>query len=259
MVSSQSAAGALCILLLCYLCGGLTYLFSSNVPPPLEPNRRGSILNFDMNTESSDKFVNVYLGAGCFWHVQHELIKFEQQNLLRSAESYTSVVGYAGGRDKETQPCYHNSWNINDYNSLGHTEVVQLRVPETMVTALATYFFNELLVNGDRVDTQDKGPEYRSVIGVPGGIYGRYGELVQAARHEEVELVEGRGNDPDTLRQGKVFVMDSDAFPFFQAEIYHQFHDDMVEKYNAAYHELKRMFVRSGRLKPVPPCSDDEL
>ena len=33
-------------------------------------------------------------------------------------------------------------------------------------------------------------------------------------------LVEGEGGEPDTLNT--VFVMDSEQFPFFQAEMYHQ-------------------------------------
>jgi hypothetical protein len=39
----------------------------------------------------------LYFGAGCFWHVQHEMIVAEKYVLKRDANSFTSVAGYAGG------------------------------------------------------------------------------------------------------------------------------------------------------------------
>ena len=34
--------------------------------------------------------------------------------------------------------------------------------------------------------------------------------------------VQGRGNDPDTSGKRAVFVYDSDKFPFYAGEVYHQ-------------------------------------
>jgi peptide methionine sulfoxide reductase MsrA len=41
--------------------------------------------------------VLIYVGAGCFWHVQHEMTVAEQKFLGRDGKSFTSVAGYAGG------------------------------------------------------------------------------------------------------------------------------------------------------------------
>lgn len=52
----------------------------------------------------------VYVGAGCFWHVQHEMVLAERELLGRSRDSFTSVAGYAGGTrvGKDETVCYHN-------------------------------------------------------------------------------------------------------------------------------------------------------
>ena len=263
MLTARNLAGALCVVSLCFFLqrfaptstpsssrDSLSITTDGASKPPSNPIRAKPV-------DTRDDLIDVYLGAGCFWHVQHELVRFEQAELSRPPAALTAVVGYAGGNDREKQPCYHNLWRVNDYNDLGHTEVVLVRVPPAKLTALLRYYFTQLLVNGDRVDVQDRGAEYRSVVGVPGGIHGAYAEHLEAAGHPGVDLAEGRGGDPDTLYQRKVYVMDTTRFPFFQGEIYHQFHDDMVEKYSSSYHQLKRLFVDSGRLKPVPPCSDD--
>ena len=41
--------------------------------------------------------VLIYVGAGCFWHVQHEMTVAEQVLLGRDGQSFTAVAGYAGG------------------------------------------------------------------------------------------------------------------------------------------------------------------
>lgn len=40
-----------------------------------------------------------------------------------------------------------------------------------------------------------------------------------AASNHGMTLVDGKGNDPDTLGKRIVYVMDSNAFPFYQAEV----------------------------------------
>ena len=43
--------------------------------------------------------------------------------------------------------------------------------------------------------------------------------------------------------------MDSDAFPFYPAEVYHQFHNDFKgPRYPAAYNALKDKMVENGQL-----------
>ena len=52
----------------------------------------------------------VYVGAGCFWHVQHEMVLAEKELLGRTRQSFTSIAGYAGGKHvgKDNTVCYHN-------------------------------------------------------------------------------------------------------------------------------------------------------
>lgn len=40
-----------------------------------------------------------------------------------------------------------------------------------------------------------------------------------AASNHGMTLVDGKGNDPDTLGKRMVYVMDSKVFPFYQAEV----------------------------------------
>lgn len=53
--------------------------------------------------------------------------------------------------------------------------------------------------------------------------------LEAAARGSPMKLVAGKGDDPDTLSTAEIFVMDSDQFPFYPAEQYHQFHNDFQD------------------------------
>lgn len=72
--------------------------------------------------------------------------------------------------------------------------------------------------------------------------------LVQAAASSRgLTLMAGRGNEGDTLGKKLIYVYDSVQFPFHPAEVYHQFHDDMVDKYSREYHDLKRIELQDGR------------
>ena len=81
----------------------------------------------------------------------------------------------------------------------------------------------------DRVDPGDRGGEYRSLIGLPGGTqHAQYAAIEQAANEAGFQLVAGKGSDPDTLKKQIVYVYDTAKYPFYQAEIYHQFHVRIV-------------------------------
>ena len=70
--------------------------------------------------------LKVYFGAGCFWHVQHEFVLKEAQELGRSGTAFSAVTGYAGGTGVERGlVCYHNRRGVSDYGRLGHAEAVQ--------------------------------------------------------------------------------------------------------------------------------------
>ncbi|CAE6939997.1 PUB49 [Symbiodinium natans] len=195
---------------------------------------------------AQDESVFVYFGSGCFWHVQHEFIKAEEQILGRNASSYTSLTGYAGGNSVNAMgnACY------NDYARLGHTEVVGLTIPLSKLPDFGAVFWS-LFVGTDRVDVMDIGPDYRAAVGVPGGFGSPLLQTVNASQASRAardgwffELKAGNGNDPDTLGKALVWVYDTAQYPFFQAELYHQFHDDFMpggnypQEYNDLYHDL---------------------
>jgi len=86
-----------------------------------------------------------------------------------------------------------------------------------------THFLCSVDDCADRVDPQDRGGEYRSLIGLPGGTtHLSYPEVEKAAAKYGFDLALGKGNDPDTLGKALVYVYDTKSFPFYQAEVYHQ-------------------------------------
>lgn len=86
----------------------------------------------------------------------------------------------------------------------------------------------------------DRGPEYRNLVGIPGGIKSPLAQaLVQASirQGDKLDFATGKGDDGDI--RATAFVMDSTAFPFFNGEPYHQFHDG----------------ARTGSLRALRPAS----
>merc|ERR1719183_180368 len=192
---------------------------------------------------AADPVTDVYFGVGCFWHIQHEFVEAERNLLERSDKQLTSRTGYAGGtQTKDGKICYHNFQSFADYGKMGHGEVVGMSIPESSIGDFAKEYFNLFTPKGERVDPMDRGGEYRSLLGLPGGAaHPMYPEVEAAATAKGMKLVLGKGNDPDTLGKKIVFVMDSNKFPFYQAEVYHQFHNDFQSPaYGKAYNNLVR-------------------
>lgn len=215
------------------------------------------VLAFASPQTALAKDVEVYFGQGCFWHVQHMFAEKELEDLSRATKTLTAVSGYAGGETKKV--CYHNREGAPDYGKLGHTEVVNVSIPEEKVQSFAKFYFDSATASPfGRNDPQDLGGEYRSAIGLPGGVESPLYEQVKAANKDRVKLVAGAGGDPDTLMKNTVYVYDSDKFPFVQGEAYHQFHDDMREKYSDQYKRMKAVFKMDGRLKPTNAACPDE-
>jgi peptide methionine sulfoxide reductase MsrA len=190
----------------------------------------------------------------CFWHIQHEFIEGEKMILGRNPHQYTAAAGYAGGKstDNEGRVCYHNFQGIADYGKLGHGEVVGMTIPQSKIGEFAELYFS--LFNPktkDRVDPLDRGGEYRSLIGLPGGTKHTSYPVVQAAAEKAgFKLEVGKGNDGDTLGKQLVYVYDSNKFPFYQAEVYHQYHNDFQSPpYGKAYNELVNLALEEGRIK----------
>jgi peptide methionine sulfoxide reductase MsrA len=172
---------------------------------------------------------------------------------------------------------------LADYGKLGHGEVVGMKIPEASIGDFAKEYFSLFSPTNDRVDPGDVGPEYRyvsslsapsmirngvsffhvptlsrrSLLGLPGGVrHPSYPLLEEAAASRGLKLVEGKGNDPDTLRKKIVYVMDSNRFPFYQAEAYHQFHNDFQSPpYGKQYNSLAKLAFADGRIKETG-CPD---
>ena len=113
------------------------------------------------------------------------------------------------------------------------------------------------IVATDRVDPMDIGPEYRNLIGLPGGVnHPAYAGIDQIATQSGFKLEVGKGNDPDTLRKQIVYVYDTTTFPFYQAEVYHQYHDDFQSPpYGRTYNKLADAAFAEGRLQ-ITGCPD---
>jgi hypothetical protein len=98
---------------------------------------------------------------------------------------------------------------------------------------------------------------HRSLLGLPGGVHHpSYSLIEEAATSRGLKLVEGKGNDPDTLRKKIVYAMDSNRFPFYQAEVYHQFHNDFQSPpYGKQYNSLAKLSFADGKIKETG-CPD---
>lgn len=215
-----------------------------------------------------ESVVSCYFGVGCFWHVQHEFVEAEKKILGRGERELTSLAGYAGGTQlgkdrnrpdlKRGLVCYHNPLGIADYGKLGHAEVVGMLLPADKITSFTEEYFTLFDKNGDRPDKGDRGPEYRSLMGIPGGMDSPYIDgITTLARSKGLQLQAGVGDDSDTLGKRKVWVMDSEMFPFYQAEVYHQYHDGFFpgENYPNSYNNLQIKFAQAGVLKTTG-CPD---
>jgi len=210
------------------------------------------------NAFAEDELVDVYFGVGCFWHVQHEFIEAEARLLGRKGSEFTTRTGYAGGtKTEDGTVCYHNRFFLADYGKMGHGEVCGMSIPESSIGDFSKEYFAMFTKKGERVDPMDKGAEYRSLLGLPGGVkHPMYKEVEAAATTKGLQLIAGKGNDPDTLGKKSVFVMDSNKFPFYQAEVYHQFHDDfLTPPYGEAYNNLQTTAFKAGSIKEVS-CPD---
>lgn len=204
----------------------------------------------------STSSVRLYLGNGCYWHEQHIFVEtFEKDALKRKDTEVTAMTGYAGSTKVGPggKVCYHNGEGIADYNELGHSEAVALEVPISSVGDLFSVYFKSFLELypglWTRVDPFDQGAEYRALVGFPGGMANdTMVEALKRANIHNMTLVAGTGSDPDTFNDNVVLVMDSNKFPFFQAELCMQFRNGVNEPFPDAYHNLNQTLQKEGRL-----------
>merc|ERR1719253_39565 len=126
---------------------------------------------------------------------------------------------------------------------MGHAEVVDLKIPETKFHVFADQFWSSC-PQGERADPQDAGGEYRSVVGLPGGVQSSLMKQLKE-KASNVKFSPGKGNEGDTSGTGTVYVYDSHAFPAHIAERYHQFHDDMTAAYGSPYNSLRQFATKT--------------
>lgn len=212
----------------------------------------------------------VYFGNGCFWGRQKAYVDTEKA-MGRAPSQITSVVGYAGG--PQTGPdgkvCYYYADPRTVYERLGHAEVVKVDIAATEPTDVKrefktfaeTYFntFRKTPFGMQRLDPQDAGPGYRNVVGLPGGVNSPLFQVLKDANVNGMELRPGQGNrfegwnkatEDDLLNV--VWVVDSNALPFHQAEVYHQFHNGIGAAFPREYTQtLKDELAKEGRIAPT--------
>lgn len=204
---------------------------------------------------AGEELIDVYFGCGCFWHVMHEFVEAERRILNRSDDALTARAGYAGGKAGalDGKVCYHNGKRVSDYGALGHAEVVKLKIPPSSYKEFALEYTKLFDKNGFRPDQAgDRGSEYRNLVGFPGGakadIYLK--QLIEASKEngDKLAFAEGSGDDPD--RRALIFVMDTEVYPSFVAEQYHQFHDGFApgENYDRSYNDLAIQLSKAGTL-----------
>lgn len=221
--------------------------------------------------------VDMYFGQGSFWQVQSDCTSLESQLLGRAGTAITSISGYAGGQPVNNQlVCYHNlEYPRRDYAILGHAEAVQVAgVPPDKVVDFARSFLDSVPVpvnesdsdrRGEEGESEDgvrRGPEYRAMLGLPGGSESPYFKDILEASGGRLKLAVGKGGDPSTAGTDVVWIYDSSKFPFYQAELYHQFHEPDSSKKSALkgekYKGLREALLRRGRLQPVS-CPESEI
>jgi peptide methionine sulfoxide reductase MsrA len=216
-----------------------------------------TLASLALSVSASEAVEPVYFGNGCYWGRQYDMIKTEE-SMGRTAKDISAVVGYAGGR--KTSPsgkvCYYYTNELDTiYEKLGHAEVVQVELrdngtqmtKEDQFRAYAkTYFaeFNKLRSGKmQRQDPQDMGAGYRNTIGIPGGVRSELFKILQEENVNHMDLKEGSGNEyqgplgvaTEGDELNTVWVIDSNKFPFFRAEVYHQFHNGLGKKFPSSY------------------------
>lgn len=174
--------------------------------------------------------VLVWFASGCFWERQWAVVAVEKAFGRNTSESITAKVGYAGGSGvgKDGRVCYDWMDTANSYASLGHAEAVQVDVSSVkMFEQLAKNYFEGFKGPAGsriRVDSQDCCEAYRSAIGLPGGLSSPLFPMLEKANVFGMALKAGSGSDGDA--RNTVWVMDSEAYPMYAAEVYHQFHSN---------------------------------
>lgn len=209
----------------------------------------GSALLFGSSSQAvvAESEVDIYFGAGNFWRLQHEFVMKEALDLGRREGDITSVTGYAGGKrvGELDRICYSGWLGAPDHVSLGHSQVVQVSVPVEKIKDFVQLYLDEGV---SKRKMSEKGPQYRAVIGLRGGMKSKYFPAIQEACEGKIKIVKGEGNEPDNFEKGTLYLYDSKFLPYRPAELGNQFRDDPPTKYPADYHQLNDELEKLGIL-----------
>ena len=75
----------------------------------------------------------------------------------------------------------------------------------------------------------DAGRDYRSIVGIPGGVAGPLFAVLAAHNKHNMTLTQGYGGEvTDSMDEGVVYVYDTLHFPFYRAQQFHQYHTNDV-------------------------------
>lgn len=213
--------------------------------------------------------IQVWYGQGNFWHVQHFLTVDEKKVLGRGPGSYTALVGYAGGTEvgPNKEVCFHPFSDVPkqqgpEFSTMGHLQAVNVSVPEDKVGDFSKNLLDAAFeYPRGRSDPRSRGAEFRSAIGLPGGMNGPAFKQIEKVSAGRLKFLKGMGGDEDTVGTKEIYIYDTAEFPFHQGEIYLQYHDDIRggdPKYSKKYHDLNALGRQSGVLKNVG-CPEDYI
>jgi len=228
-------------------------------------------------TTCGDTCTYVWFGEGCFWERQWPYANIELDPhgpFKRSNASVSSRVGYAGSMKAgpDDLVCYHSADGQSDYELLGQCENVRITLDasneEAQYESLCNDFVDSFTPTPggfERPDPGDMGSAYRVTVGIPGGVHGKLYPILVAA-NERLRLkhnismalkADAVGNTTqDELNT--VWVMDSNIFPFYLGEQYHQFHADFhpTGNYPSWYQtDLWKLQIQLGNI-PKGGCPD---
>jgi peptide methionine sulfoxide reductase MsrA len=150
---------------------------------------------------------------------------------------------------KDGKVCYNNARQVSQYGDLGHAEVLRLKIPSSSFPVFTAEYFELFDKNGYRPDQAgDRGLEYRSVVGLPGGSKSALAKLLieaSKANSDKLDFAKGSGSDPDS-RLSWI----RPTFPFYVGEQYHQFHDgfNLGENYPGSYNGLAATLAKESKL-----------
>lgn len=210
----------------------------------------------DVTAAGSAGVPTAYFGSGCFWGRQKDFFDAEKQMGRAVPSAVTGYAGGAAGADDRGRVCYYYANDASVYERRGHAEVVRVALSpaatEADFRAFARLYFRTQFVKRrdgrmQRQDPLDAGPGYRNVVGIPGGVRSPLFKVLEEENVNGMTLIEGKGTGDEPDLVNTVYVVDSDALPFYAAESWHQYHDGIGHSFGKRYkRDAKRAAMDAG-------------